>query len=213
MFDNLNEALKLREGYGMTYVMGKVTSNKDDDSAKSGSGINKDRILVAAPGLYNPDEGEIPWVGSLKKSPFGQGKNWGVYGSPYPGSDVALELQDGNASYAMYHSIQRYPSPEEFSKPGLEWGFKDPRGNILHVDLETDEVYFKTRAGVVLTISPEGKVSCVSKDDATLQAPNLKLLANVQHEGTFTSNGINIGSDHVHTGVIQGGDNTGAPNP
>lgn len=213
MFDNLNEALKLREGYGMTYVMGKVTSNKDDDSAKSGSGINKDRILVSAPGLYDPDQGEIPWVGSLKKSPFGQGKNWGVYGSPYPGSDVALELQDGNASYAMYHSIQRYPSPSEFSKPGLEWGLKDPIGNLVRFDLETKEVEISTKAGVVVKISGDGELTITTKGDTTLNAPTLNINADIVHTGTIRSNGVNVGSDHTHNGVVSGSADTGTPNP
>lgn len=203
-FDTMNEALKLRKGYDGSYIMGKVVNNKDDDSAASGAGINKDRVQVSAPGLYDPAEGEVPWVGPIKFSPFGIGKDWGVYGSPYPGSDVILELQGGNANYALYHSIQRYPSPAEFSKPGKEWGFKDPRGNILHVDLETDEIYFKSKSGVEFHISGDGALRVVSKADATLEAPNLKLKANVQHEGTFTSNGVNIGSDHVHLVISEG---------
>lgn len=210
MFDTLNHALGLRKGYETTYILGKVVSNQDDDTAASGAGVNKNRIQASAPGLYDPGEGEIPWIGSLRFSPFGIGKDWGVYGAPYPGSDVALELQNGNANYAMYHSIQRYPSPAEFSKPGKEWGFKDPRGNILHVDLETDAIYFKSRSGVEFHISGEGALKVVSKEDAEMVAPNLKINANVQHTGTFTSNGVNIGSDHTHQ-VIAVGSPTAGP--
>lgn len=203
-FDTMNQAMKLRASYSGTYIMGKVVSNTDDDTAASGAGINKDRVQVSAPGLYDPAEGEVPWVGSLKFSPFGISKDWGVYGSPYPGSDVALELQDGNANYALYHSIQRFPSPPEFSKPGKEWGFKDPRGNILHVDLETDAIYFKSRSGVELYISESGGLKIVSRDEAELVAPKYILRADVEHHGTFTSNGTNIGSDHTHMVIAEG---------
>jgi hypothetical protein len=209
MFDTMNEALKFRNGYADTYILGKVVNNKDDDTAASGSGINKDRIQVSAPGLYDPDEGEVPWVGPMKFSPFGIGKDWGVYGSPQPGSDVILELQGGNANYAIYHSIQRYPSPSEFSKPGKEWGFKDPRGNILHVDLENDEIYFKTRSGVEFHVSGSGGLTVISKDEAKLKAPKFVVEADIEHYGTLKSNGVNVGSDHTHDVIAEGSPTAG----
>lgn len=211
MFDTMNEALKLREGYATTYILGKVINNKDDDSAASGGGVNKDRIQAAAPGLYDPDEGEIPWVGAFKFSPFGIGKNWGVYGSPHPGSDVALELQGGNAHYALYHSIQRYPSPSEFSKPGMEWGFKDPKGNVFRCDLETGDVKFSTPSGVVIHINEAGDISVVGKTQATVEVPTLYVKADTHFTGKLTSNGIDVSSTHVHGGVGKGDSNTDVP--
>lgn len=203
MFDTANSALKMREGYGNVYIMGKVILNKDP--------TNKGLLQVHAPGLYEPGQGEVPWVGVMKKSPFGISKTWGVYGSPWPGSDVALELQDGNPNYGLYHDVQRYAAPEEFGKSGKVWGFKDPKGNWFRCDLETGTVDFVTASGVEFHVSESGALRVVSKDDATLEAPNLKLNANVQHTGTFTSNGVNIGSDHVHSGVQTGGATTQGP--
>lgn len=205
MFGSLNDALKMREGYNTTYIMGKVVVNQDAS--------DKDLIQVEAPGLYDTSLGEVPWVGSLKKSPFGISKDWGVYGSPYPGSDVALELQDGNPNYAMYHSIQRYVSPKEFDKSGLVWGFKDPKGNLLVVDLETNEIKFEAAAGVVFNISASGELTVTSKGEATLNMPVLNINADVVHKGTITSNGVNIGSDHKHLGVMSGSSTTGNPVP
>ena len=202
MFDSLNSALKMREDYGTTYILGKVTLNVDP--------TNKGLIKAEAPGLYEPQQGDVPWVALLRKSPFGISKDWGVYGSPWPGSDVALELQQGNPNYGLYHDIQRYPAPPEFAKSGKVWGFKDPRGNWFRVDLETNETDFVTSSGVEFHVSASGALRVVSKDDATLEAPNLKLKANVQHEGTFTSNGVNIGSDHTHQ-VIAVGSPTAGP--
>lgn len=196
MFDTTNSALEMRKGYGTVYIMGKTVVNLDPS--------NKGLIQVEAPGLYEPSQGEVPWVGVMKKSPFGISKDWGVYGSPWPGSDVALELQDGNPNYGLYHSVQRYAAPPEFAKSGKVWGYKDPRGNWFRVDLETNEVDFVTAAGVEFHVSASGKLRVVCKDDAELVAPNLLLKANVQHEGTFTSNGVNIGSDHVHEVIAVG---------
>lgn len=194
MFDSMNEALKLRSSYEDTYILGKVVNNVD----VSATGASRDRVQVAAPGLYDPDKGEVPWAGPMKFSPFGIGKDWGVYGAPYPGSDVILELQGGNANYPFYHSIQRYSAPAEFSKPGKEWGFKDPRGNVLHVDLENGEIYFKASSGVAINIGSDGSLTIESSGGMTLKAPTLDIAADIRHSGTLTSNGVNIGSTHIH---------------
>mgnify|MGYP001371850090 CR=1 FL=1 len=203
MFDTLNSALEMRKGYGDVYILGKVVINNDP--------LNKGLVKVEAPGLYDTGLGDVPWVGLLRSSPFGQAKDWGFFGSPYPGSDVALELQNGDPNYGLYHSVQRYAAPPEFSKSGKVWGFKDPIGNIFRIDLETREVKFDAAAGVSITISPNGELTIVSRSDTTINAPNLKINANIQHTGTLYSNGVNVGSDHKHDGVKAGGDISGEP--
>lgn len=203
MFDTLNEALKLRQGYGTTYILGEVKINEDP--------IAKDRIKVAVPGLYDPDQGEVPWVGTLKWSPFGQGKNWGWYGSPAVGSDIAIELQEGDPNYPLYHSVQRYAPPEEFSKSGKVWGFKDPKGNVFRCDLETGDVLFTTPSGVVINIDENGKIKVVGKTEAEIEVPTLYVKADTHFTGNLTSNGVDISSTHVHGEVMSGGSNTGVP--
>ncbi len=202
MFDNLNEALKFRQGYNQNYIMGTVKVHIDP--------LKKDRIKVESPGLYDPGLGEIPWVGTLKHSPFGQGKEWGIFGAPWEGSDVVLELQDGNADYPLYHNIQRYEPPEEFKKDKI-WGFKDPKGNWVRFDLDSGEVVVNVKAGWVLTINPDGTFKLDAKGDGTVNMPTLYLNADVRHTGTFRSNGVNIGSDHVHGGVTPGSSDTSVP--
>jgi hypothetical protein len=44
-----------------------------------------------------------------------------------------------------------------------------------------------------------------------LEAGQIVIQGNLVHTGTVTSNGKNIGSTHVHTGVNPGGGNSGAP--
>lgn len=202
MFDNLNEALKFRQGYSGNYILGTVKINIDP--------LKKDRVKVEATGLYDPGLGDIPWVGTLKNSPFGQSKTWGVYGAPYEGSDVALELQEGNPDYPLYHSIQRYEPPEEFKKDKV-WGFKDPKGNWVRFDLQSGEVVVNSASGFVLTLNPDGTFKLDSKGDGTVNIPTLYLNAHVRHTGTIRSNGVNIGSDHIHGGVESGPSTTDVP--
>jgi hypothetical protein len=203
MFDTMNQALEMRKGYENSYILGKVTINIDPS--------NKGLIKAEAAGLYDPSMGDVPWVGLLKKSPFGQSKDWGVYGSPWPGSDVALELQQGNPNYGLYHDIQRFAAPKEFEKSGKVWGFKDPIGNWFRVDLETKEVDFVTSTGVKFHVSAEGELTVTTGAKAELNMPELVINANVKHYGSITSNDVNIGSDHVHSGVEIGGSDTQGP--
>lgn len=203
MFGSLNSALNMRKDYQGTYVLGKVVLNIDPNK--------KDLIQAEAPGLYDPGLGELPWLGVLKQSPFGIGKNWGVYGSPAPGSDLAIELQEGNGSYGLYHSIQRYAAPPEFSKSGKVWGFKDPKGNWFRCDLETGEVVFNASAGVTFVVHPDGRLQVTGAGEGTLTFPKLTINADIDHYGTLYSNGKNVGSDHAHDGVEKGGATTGGP--
>lgn len=202
MFDNLNEALKFRQGYNGNYILGKVKVNLDP--------IRKDRIKVEAAGLYDPGQGDVPWVGILKWSPFGISKDWGVYGSPAVGSDVAMEFQEGSPDYPLYHSIQREKPPAEFDKDKV-WGFKDPKGNWVRFDLESGEAVVNLKSGFVFTLNPDGTLKIEVKGDTTVKMPTLYLNANVRHTGTFRSNGVNIGSDHIHGQVESGNSTSGVP--
>lgn len=58
----------------------------------------------------------------------------------------------------------------------------------------------------------------IGDDEATIQTPNLKVKADVEIEGevritgsSVTHNGHSIGSDHLHTDVMQGGALSGPP--
>lgn len=201
MFDTLDNNLELRDDYKGRLFLGVVTDNKDP--------LNMDRVQVSVLGLYDPNSGSVPWCGPLKISPFGISKDWGVYGAPAIGSDVLILLQDGDAHYPMYLSIQRAAQAGFVS--GTNWGFVDPFKNRLNFDLATGAIQFVAAAGVTINISKDGALDVTAKSTATLKAPTFEFIGDVNTHGALTNNGVNVGSTHVHVGVIPGGGSTGGP--
>lgn len=61
-----------------------------------------------------------------------------------------------------------------------------------------------------ITINTQNKI-ILNGNEVDINAQNLVINANVQSTGTFTNNGTNISSTHVHGGVQPGGSNTLAP--
>ena len=115
--------------------------------------------------------------------------------------------------------LQRYAN-DAFAS-GTTWGFKDPFGNMFHVDLTTGAIVFNAKAGVTFTIGADGSLSVTSKANTTITAPtvdinanvnihgNVNIQGNVATEGSLTNNGVNVGSTHIHPDP-QGG-TTGTP--
>lgn len=154
MFDTLNNALFLIDSNGDKWFKGKVKTNVDP--------LNLDRIQATVPGLFDPDLGDIPWIGPCKLSPFGFGSGYGVFGTPAVGSDVAVCLQGGDPHYPMYMHIQCFANPGEFPS-GTTWGFKDPAGNKLVVTGK--EWHFTTGGGYDLDVDPSGNFTLSTPDD------------------------------------------------
>ena len=147
-FDNLNSHMDLTGGYEGKFFLGKVVENVDP--------LNISRIKASVQGLYDPDSGDIPWAGPVKFSPFGCGPAWGPYGSPEIGSDVLILLQDGDAHYPVYWSVQMFANASFPS--GTSWGFQDPYGNFFRMDA-AKTVKVETASGVKINIDGEGNVS------------------------------------------------------
>lgn len=210
MFDTLENNLQLREDYKGKYIWGTVVDDADPE--------NRDRIKARVPGLYNPDEGDVPWIGPAKSSPFGISGEWGCYGAACVGSDVLILLQEGDSHYPIYiAAIQRRANPEFTS--GTHWGFKDPKGNRLRVNVKTGEINFNAPAGLQITLTASGDLNVsvsgsVNMDVAgsvNLAAPEFNINGDVNTNGALTNNGIDVGSGHLHSGVVIGAANTGAP--
>ena len=137
-------------------LLGEVVDNNDP--------LFMDRIKVKIPELYNPDLGEVPWCMPAKNPVFGQGKTWGLYGVPAIGSTVLVELQDGDANFPVYRSfVQIKPNVNpEYNTPN-KWGFVDPSGNKLLVDMEAKTFTFTHSTGSVLQFGPDQQVHITCK--------------------------------------------------
>lgn len=147
--DNLDSSLRAIDSYEGVPLLGTVTENIDP--------LNLSRIKVRIAGLYDPDKGEVPWAGPIKNSQFGISDSWGIYGSPAVGSDVVVYLQNGDPHYPVYYSIQRHANPEFAS--GTSWGFVDPKGNKLKVDLTSGSITLTTNDNVVFNTDGQGNLS------------------------------------------------------
>ena len=176
MFDTLHNALDMVEGYKGKYFLGKVTTNVDPK--------NLDRIKASVVGLYDPNLGDIPWIGPIKNSPFGFGESYGIYGTPAIGSDVLILLQDGDPHYPLYMHVQL--SANGAFPSGSSWGFKDPAGNTLNV--QGNVVNFTSASGVVINIDASGKLAITTVSDCALSVGG-NLSATVSGDATVTTTG------------------------
>lgn len=156
--DRLAEATKDQQDDG--YFVGIVTDNEDP--------LGIGRIKINVPNLFDTDQGPVPWIGPTKKSPFGQGAGYGVYGSPAIGSEVLVELQDGDIHYGL-HRADFYSAKNanpKFKSPQT-WGFKDPSGNELFVDMENKLWEFTTNTGCFVKYDADGNINIHVVKDST----------------------------------------------
>ncbi len=143
------------------YMVGTVVENEDP------LGIN--RIKVKIPNFWDPGQGELPWVGPHPYSPFGIGSGFGTYGSPAIGAEVKVLLQDGDSNYGFYESslYSKANANAKFKSPKT-WGFKDPSGNELFVDMEAQDWQFTHSSGTTVFYNKDGdQTTHIIKDQIT----------------------------------------------
>jgi phage baseplate assembly protein gpV len=165
--------------------------------------------------MYDANAGELPWIGPFKGSIFGQGATWGTAGSPAVGSKVAVLFQNGDPHYPVYvGGIASKALPGFVS--GTNWGFIDPAGNTLNVNLATKNVSFVSAAGASFVIAPDGSVN-VTAPTLNVSATNINLAGavdiqgNVNIDGSLVNNGKSVGSSLRVGGVDPGGGTSGTP--
>lgn len=168
--DRLAEAEEDAKDSG--YIIGTVVENVDP--------VGIGRIKVSVPNLFEPHQGDVPWVGPHKKSPFGIGSGYGVYGSPAIGSQVRIKLQDGDAHYPLFEADEysKQNANPKFKDPKT-WGFKDPSGNELFVNMDTQDWQFTHSSGLTLQYDVDGNLRLHVPGDSTtdIQGDETKTVA------------------------------------
>lgn len=157
--EKVNEALADSEDKG--YLIGTVIDNEDPD------GMNKVRVNV--PNLMVGDKDGLPWIAPLPYSPFGIGASHGVYGSPQIGDLVAVKFQEGNIYYGFAEGslLPKSNANAKFKSPKT-WGFKDPDGNELFVDIENHKWEFVTHTGTSIKHNANGDLNVhIVRDEIT----------------------------------------------
>ncbi len=191
--NKMNDNLEAAQDYGNRTFLGRTVGNAD----ATGTG----RFQATVPGLY--DDGELPQMGAIRYSPFGIGKNFGWYGSPWNGSSVLLRLQDGDASYPIaegYLLTQQDVHPE-FTDPNV-WGYVDPNGTMQKVDLTQQTFTFRHVSGTMYVIDQQGNLTAhvVGNQDVTVDGNStLTVLGNTTINTTGTTQINTQGSTTIDT--------------
>lgn len=177
--DRMEEATADQKDDG--YIVGTVIDNQDPE------GLG--RVKVNVPNLFDPTQGDVPWIGPSKKSPFGIGSGYGVYGSPQVGSQVRIELQDGDAHYGLSVADEytKANANAKFKDP-WKWGFKDPSGNELFVDLHTQDWQFTHSSGLTIFINHNGRLTITTPEDTDVIASG-KVNITSSGDTTITASG------------------------
>lgn len=126
------------------------------------------RVQASVPGLYDPTQGDVPWIGPLRQSPFGIGPGFGFYGVPALKSKITVILQDGDPHYPMFIGgiLTKDDVLPAFRDPNV-WGFKDPSGNALIVDMKNGTWTFIHSSGDTIAFDSVGNRATLIKGTDT----------------------------------------------
>lgn len=174
------------------------------------------RFKAKVPGLY--EDGDLPWIGFPRSSTFGNGKNFGFFGSPQIGSQAVITLQGGDPSYPLCEGfIARLEDiPERFRSPDV-WGWQDPSGSFLAINFKTLNINFEHASGVKLHIDPQGKVSleCANllaevSNNTKYQTPDFEITGNLKVGGnvnidknTHIEGGLGVVGESEYNGIMK----------
>ncbi len=142
-FQTTNDSITKGEDYTVGYYVGTVTVNVDP--------LGIARVQAHVDELYDTQQGEVPFIGPIKESPFGFGTGakgqYGWYGSPQVGSKIKVELQNGDEHNALYTPLYTVPDAHPWFNAPTRWGFVDPTGNSLQVDMSANTWTFTHSSG------------------------------------------------------------------
>lgn len=159
MFDSLaNSESNNKDGSSVSYHVGLVVFNEDPD--------RQQRIKVTVPGfLEDPNPDNLPWVGPISHSAFGNTREFGSVRVPVLGSLVIVEFQNGDMNHGLYDGFVSTRDLGAAMHPDLatnyphRYGFWDPKGNVSFTDLLTGESQFRHNSGTTINIAPNGRVT------------------------------------------------------
>jgi hypothetical protein len=160
--NTVNDSVNHKEDYGQGYYAGTVSVNTDS--------LGIARVQATVPGLFDPTQGAVPWIGAIKDSPFGFGTGpkgpYGVYGFPQVGSTVMVELQNGDEHKPLYQTLYTLPNAHPWFNVPTRWGFVDPSGNALQVDMSAGTWTFTHSSGDQIAFDATGdRVTMIQGND------------------------------------------------
>jgi len=151
-----------------------------------------------------PENVETGWL-SVTSAWIGDG--WGFFTPPTPGDMCEVEFQEGGLSAGIVIGRFWNDSERPLSVPSGELWAVHKNGQIFKL-LNNGQAIFSDGHGATIQLNGDGTI--------TSSATTWNHTGNFNVAGTVTASTDVIGSgkslkSHVHTGVIAGGSNTGAP--
>lgn len=148
--NTLNDQMKSTPDLRGKKVIGVVVNNQDP--------AGQNLFQVKIPGLF--EEGELPWIGIQKSSPFGVGPGFGTYGAPAVGALANIEFQDGDIHKPICtgFTLHQMHVDERFAN-GNVWGYVDPNGTSLVVDTGAKTWTWTHVSGTTYTVDAAGNLS------------------------------------------------------
>lgn len=172
--NTVNDSINHAEDYGQGYYAGTVTVNTDS--------VGIARLQANIPGLFDTSNGAVPWIGAIKDSPYGFGTGpkgpYGVYGFPQVGSTVMVELQNGDEHKPLYRTLYTAPNAHPWFNVPTRWGWVDPSGNSLQVDMAAGSYVFTHSSGDTIAIDATGdRVTVIQGNDSLTVNKQITTLA------------------------------------
>lgn len=183
-FNPVSETIASHEDYKQGYYVGTVTNNADP--------LGFGRVQASVENMFDPSQGEVPWIGPSKDSPYGYGTSakgqYGVFGAPAVGSKIRVELQNGDEHKALYTTLPTAPNANPAFQNPNTWGFQDPSGNQLLVNMSANSWTWTHASGDSVAYDGSGDVVKVVKGNDT-STINGALTFNVQGNAQIQTQG------------------------
>lgn len=203
MFDPLSSQDHEHLADGDTYHVGTVIFNDDPN--------RQQRIKATVPGfLTDTSADNLPWIGPVAQSPFGNTVGFGTVRVPVIGSLVIIKFQGGDKNHGVYEGYactmamgQAMPVELSTNYPN-RYGYWDPKGNIAFTDLTTGEMQIRHYTGTKIDIDTNGNViGTFVKDVTATIAGNGSITVDQNLNLTVNGDITSKASMWTHTGLFQ----------
>lgn len=196
MFDSIADAESSDTHPGDLYHVGRVVLNNDPNKQQ--------RVKVVIPGyLVDSNYSNLPWVGPIAHSDFGNTSAFGSVRVPVVGSLLILKFQGGDRSkglyvgYACTAAMGNAMPPELSTNYPNRYGYWDPKGNVAYTDMTTGESEFKHNSGAIVHFTAAGLINITG--NITI-AGNVTISGDLIAGSVTTAAGIGL-APHHHSGT------------
>ncbi len=166
------------------------------------------RVKCTIAGLFEEtDQTILPWIYPWNPVTTGGKTNSGSFAVPRIGTELVIEFKYKDIYFPFYTGYWQnnltHQTDFDTNYPN-SYGQRDDKGNILKTDMTVGETTYTHHSGFKIVFKNNGDVEIGNAAlEYIVKATELKTYINNEIKTVF--------DNHVHSGVIAGGGNTGAP--